>query len=327
MDGMISIIVPVYNAQNTLKRCVESLIHQTYEHLEIILINDGSQDDSLFLCNEFADQDDRIRVIDKPNGGVSSARNAGLDIATGDYIMFCDSDDWVEPDWCSALYANCCPEGLSVCQIDNPTVLDEVYTVETEYLERQKYMQRPMLMCSPVNKLFSKKIIDQNNLRFLTELSLGEDFCFCMDYLSCATEGIWYVYRKLYHYDVSGGESLSKTIPGLQQCDRFYQKLTTAMKRVGICDEHSVATRNVFVMSHFERFLASTAVRSDISGKEKMSIAIEMEHMDAVVSCCRNGVKWGNPIYVWLMKHNNVRLAMAFLIIRSIRNKLFVRKV
>ena len=96
MDELISIIVPVYNAEKTLRRCVRSLMGQTYRNLEIILVNDGSKDGSLGLCREFAGEDARIRVIDQPNGGVSSARNAGLDAATGKFVMFCDSDDWTE---------------------------------------------------------------------------------------------------------------------------------------------------------------------------------------------------------------------------------------
>lgn len=322
MGNKISIIVPVYNAEKTLQKCVSSLQVQTYGDVEIILVNDGSKDGSLALCQEFAGMDERIRVIDKPNGGVSSARNAGLDAATGDYIMFCDSDDWVEPDWCSVLYENLQPEGLSVCQVDDITVEGEVYPVDMELLDRKDYMHRPMLMCSPVNKLFSKSIIDKYNLRFIIELNLGEDFCFCMAYLSYVEGKVCYVYRKLYHYYISTGDSLSKSIPALQQCERFYQELASSMERIGIHDEQSIATRNRFVMSHFERFLAGTAVRTDISVKEKLAIANKVGHMESVVTCCGNGVKWGNPLYVWLMRHNKVRFAMVFLILRSGKKRL-----
>ena len=103
MNELISVIVPVYNAERTLHRCVSALIEQTYQNIEIILINDGSKDGSLEICRQFELEDPRIRVLDKANGGVSSARNAGLDIACGEFAMFCDSDDWAEPDWCEEL--------------------------------------------------------------------------------------------------------------------------------------------------------------------------------------------------------------------------------
>ncbi|MGM9549262.1 MAG: glycosyltransferase family 2 protein [Faecousia sp.] len=97
-DGLISVIVPVYNVEAYLPRCVESILAQTYGKLEIILVDDGTKDNSGAICDAYARQDDRIRVIHKPNGGLSSARNAGIDAAAGEYLSFVDSDDWIEPD-------------------------------------------------------------------------------------------------------------------------------------------------------------------------------------------------------------------------------------
>lgn len=98
MSELISIIIPVYNVEKYLKRCLESVINQTYRNLEIILVDDGSKDSSGKICDEYAEQDKRIKVIHKKNGGASSARNMGLDIAQGNYIGFIDSDDWIELD-------------------------------------------------------------------------------------------------------------------------------------------------------------------------------------------------------------------------------------
>lgn len=102
----ISVIVPVYNAEKYLDRCVESIVAQTYKNLEIILVDDGSTDNSPAICDAWAKKDSRIRVIHKKNGGVSSARNAGLDACTGDYIGFADADDWMEPDMYEVLIGN-----------------------------------------------------------------------------------------------------------------------------------------------------------------------------------------------------------------------------
>lgn len=97
-DNLISVIVPVYNVEEYLPRCIDSILAQTYSNLEIILVDDGTKDNSNVICDEYAAKDSRIRVIHKENGGLSSARNAGIDVAKGEYIAFVDSDDWIEPD-------------------------------------------------------------------------------------------------------------------------------------------------------------------------------------------------------------------------------------
>ncbi|GAB6168244.1 glycosyltransferase family 2 protein [Clostridium carnis] len=101
---MITVIVPVYNVQKYLSKCIDSIINQTYRDLEIILVNDGSTDISGEICDKYKLKDDRIRVIHKKNGGLSEARNAGLDVAKGDYIAFLDSDDWVDKELYDTLY-------------------------------------------------------------------------------------------------------------------------------------------------------------------------------------------------------------------------------
>ena len=102
---LISVIVPVYNVAAYLPRCIDSILAQTYANLEILLVDDGSTDDSGFICDEYAKKDTRIRVLHKENGGLSSARNAGLDAAAGQYIGFVDSDDWIEPEMYSQMLA------------------------------------------------------------------------------------------------------------------------------------------------------------------------------------------------------------------------------
>ena len=97
-DILVSVIVPVYNVEEYLCRCVDSILSQTYHNLEVILVDDGAKDNSGTICDDYAARDARVRVVHKENGGLSSARNAGIDIARGDYLEFVDSDDWIEPD-------------------------------------------------------------------------------------------------------------------------------------------------------------------------------------------------------------------------------------
>ena len=117
MNHLISIVVPVYNVEEYLHRCVDSILLQTYRNLEIILVNDGSSDNSFAICDEFAAKDCRIKVIHKPNGGLSSARNAGIDIAEGDFLGFVDGDDFIEKDMYEKLLQACIENNvaLSMC--------------------------------------------------------------------------------------------------------------------------------------------------------------------------------------------------------------------
>ena len=104
MKDLVSIIIPVYNVEKYLKKCVDSILNQTYTNLEVVLVDDGSTDASGQICDMYAGMDLRVRVIHKANGGLSDARNAGMKIATGEYIGFVDSDDWIEPDMYECLY-------------------------------------------------------------------------------------------------------------------------------------------------------------------------------------------------------------------------------
>ena len=117
-NELISIIVPVYNMEKYLARCVDSIIAQTYDKIEIILVDDGSTDNSSSMCDHYARKDERIKVVHKLNGGLSDARNAGFAVATGSYIGYVDSDDWIEPDMYEKMYYACVENDaeLAVCR-------------------------------------------------------------------------------------------------------------------------------------------------------------------------------------------------------------------
>lgn len=318
MDELISIIVPVYNAEKTLRRCVRSLVGQTYRNLEIILVNDGSKDGSLGLCREFAGEDARIRVIDQPNGGVSSARNAGLDAATGTFVMFCDSDDWTEPDWCAAMRGNYEEGDLTICEIDRDDIPIEKaeHPQILETAQRKNFLHRPLLMCSLVNKIFARSVIEENHLRLPEQLSLGEDFAFVLSYVCAIGGNLRYLHRALYHYDTTDEDGLSGTAPSIEQCDCFYHVVTASMEKLGAMDAESVATRDRFVLSHFERLLTGISRRDDLSCREKMALAGKIGKMESFASCRGNVICWGSPVYQWLFRKKYMRLTMLFLVLR-----------
>lgn len=116
-EPLISIIVPVYGVEEYLNQCLESVVNQTYTNLEIILVDDGSKDNCPAMCDDWANKDSRIKVVHKENGGLSSARNAGLDIFTGEYVAFVDSDDWVDEKYCEILYKNLIDNNVDISVI------------------------------------------------------------------------------------------------------------------------------------------------------------------------------------------------------------------
>ena len=124
---LISIIVPVYNVENYLGKCVESILNQTFKDFELILVDDGSSDKSGVMCDQYKEQDKRIKVVHKENGGLSSARNAGLEVAEGEYIGFIDSDDWIMPDMYQFLYDMAIISNADIAQCGFRKVDEEGY--------------------------------------------------------------------------------------------------------------------------------------------------------------------------------------------------------
>ena len=218
---MVSIIVPAYNCIESLECCVGSIRQQTYTNFELMLVDDGSTDGSGELCDKLAAEDTRIRVIHKPNGGVSSARNAGIDAATGGYITFCDSDDYLEPDYLEALiqaaesnpdcgHIWCCFQTVTGYQKENAA---PNYTSAKSLLcyTLQDYMSlhEMWLDAEPWNKLYRTDIVQTAKVRFPEDLSLGEDWLFNLAYIDAsANEKIVVVTKPLYNYMRGNDESL-----------------------------------------------------------------------------------------------------------------------
>ncbi|MDU6765984.1 MAG: glycosyltransferase family 2 protein [Gemella haemolysans] len=170
MDEKISVIVPVYNVEQYLERCVDSIINQTYKNLEIILVNDGSTDNSGQLCDELAKKDDRIRVIHKKNGGLSDARNMGIDEAEAELIGFIDSDDYIDEDMYELLINNlkAANADLSMCghyDVYNNVLEAQVVDKKTWELSPQEaikmVMEAKILSVTAVNKLYKKSLFSE----------------------------------------------------------------------------------------------------------------------------------------------------------------------
>ena len=211
---LISVIVPVYKVEAYLPRCVDSILGQTHENFELILVDDGSPDGCGALCDRYAQQDERVRVIHQKNAGVSAARNGGLDAAAGDYIAFADSDDWVEPDWLAALLAPLEQDPgaqVSVCgwyREEDGRRLDCSGRIPREPPDGDGAFCNALgagMQGYLWNKLFRAGLIGGSRLR--PDLAVCEDLLFVCT-LFCRCEKVAVVPRPLYHYRIRPGSAL-----------------------------------------------------------------------------------------------------------------------
>lgn len=207
----ISVIMPVYNVEKFIRQSLESVLNQTYKNLEIILVDDGSKDSSGKICDEYSKIDDRIKVIHKENGGLSTARNAGLDVATGKYVMFIDSDDFYEHNSCEVLYNEIEKRGADFVsgnyihvtydgkKWQKPLFNPEVY--DNFKLSINDYKKSFFVMNSVVwNKIFNREFIEKWNLRFIPK-AIAEDaifstFCYVHSNNAYFINDVVYNYRQ-----------------------------------------------------------------------------------------------------------------------------------
>ena len=244
-EPKVSIVVPVYNTEAYLKRCLDSLLHQTLSDLEIILVDDGSKPACADLCDEMAKTDTRIRVLHKANGGLGFARNTGIEAATGEYIGFVDSDDYILPDMYETLYtaakktdADLAVSGLCFVggnMFSESGEMESRPCFKTETVFEEESMKTLLLGVvgalpaepddsrygvSVCKNLFKMSVLRENNLRFLSEREiLSEDTLFMVDFIQSARRGVGV--PGAYYCYCRNGDSLSKSY----RKDRFEKSL------------------------------------------------------------------------------------------------------
>lgn len=200
-----SIIVPVYKVEKYLAQCVDSILSQSFSDFELLLVDDGSPDRSGEICEEYQKQDVRVKVHHRENGGVSAARNFGLDMAKGDYIMFVDSDDWLEVDCLSMCNSLMTEYNLDLLQFSNKRVNDRGETLyitqnESDVVAASEYVSANRLSVCVGGTVFSSNIIKSKKLRFDEGLKLGEDQLFMFRYANgchrcMRIKDLFYCYR------------------------------------------------------------------------------------------------------------------------------------
>lgn len=215
----VSVIVPVYNVEKFLPRCLDSIINQTLKDIEIICINDGSPDNCLSILEDYAKKDSRIRIINQENSGPSVSRNKGILMAQGEYIGFVDSDDWLDPDFYEKLYAAAkeSDADIAACGIKVYRKYSRVnymlkYTKEhcVNDLERKLYLCDVPETCNVWNKIYRTTFIKNNNIEFEVGINFGEDVSFTVEALYYSGNLV-IVPATLYNYERRNVNSIVKT--------------------------------------------------------------------------------------------------------------------
>lgn len=250
-NPLVSIIIPIYNAERYISKCIDSILNQTFTNFELFLINDGSSDNSGKLCNDYASEDKRITVIHKNNSGVSKTRNKGLDIANGDWIMFVDSDDWIEPQTLeraikigSNYQADIVGFNLFV-DIEDKAI--KTNPIKPDFIVREKDQSKYFIIDTMVPrydlkknnvnisisnirsscaKLFSKSICD--NIRFKENLEIGEDMIFCMFAYNTANKIVFFN-EYLYHYTKNTNSAMHQFKPNILEINDIIYESTKSI--------------------------------------------------------------------------------------------------
>ncbi|MEN1967765.1 glycosyltransferase family 2 protein [Lentibacillus sp. N15] len=208
---LVSIIVPVYNTEKYLSRCISSILQQTHKLIEVILVDDGSTDDSGLICSNYAKRDQRVRVIHQQNAGPSAARNHGIRAATGDYIQFVDADDYLEPTMTARL-VEAMNEGaqLVICgytiayktmtRAITPSIIGNFS--QTAFINHIGELYKNIILPSPCNKLYQAALINDKAIRFDSHFNIGEDLLFNLAY-SEVCEQVTIIDEPLYTYCIN----------------------------------------------------------------------------------------------------------------------------
>ena len=227
-NEIVSIIVPAYNAERTINRCIDSILKQSYGNLEIIIINDGSKDSTEEKCMKYT-KNKKIKYIRIKNSGVSNARNIGIDNSTGTYIMFVDSDDYIEKNMVERLYDNINENvDLVICSKNLITInekISEKIDIASCTLKKENIIQlyRAKILNPPYCKLYRSAIIKSKSIRFDISISIGEDLLFNILYLKNITKDIKILNENLYNYEKINTNSLSV---------RYYSNMLEMKKKI-----------------------------------------------------------------------------------------------
>lgn len=336
MNDKISVIVPIYKAEKTLERCIESIINQSYKNIEIILVNDGSPDNSSDICRAYLNKDNRIVFLEQINKGVASARNKGIEVANGKYIVFVDSDDYVDEGYIETLYKSIVEYDADLVLSGYRKVFIKSHKKQLEYSMSNKLMYiedflkdifvylDKMLIQTPWSKMFRKDIIDKNNIIFKEDINFGEDTFFIYNYLKY-TNKVYNIENTNYNYVFENNNTLS-TNPTGDKIEIFlslYEKLEDIIKMYDVYDGEVIEKLNHKICNTLIYLNYDIYHLSKIDRLEKIKNAINNPKIRSAFKNSHNLNIQGKFIKILVMIKNHIAIDMYFNIKRLIKSKNF----
>lgn len=311
-EHTISITIPVYNSEPYLEKCLDSIMGQTYKKLEIICVDDDSTDNSLVILKKYAAIDDRIKVIHKKNEGVSIARNTGLENANGDYVLFVDSDDWIESTTCEIALKNLVEQNTDLViwtyirERKGESKEKEIFDTDLVFTEEevQKKLHRRMIgvideelaypenadaLCTVWGKLYKRSIISQYNIKFydIREIGTYEDGLFNLVYLQYVKKAV-FLNKYLYNYrrtnDISITESYDENL--VQKWDKLFELMNQYIVHNELPVEYIEALNNRISLSLIPLGINEMTKKCSVVDKIKgiKQIVCKKEYIRAVKS-------------------------------------------
>ena len=334
-SSIISIIVPIFNAERFLSQCVDSVLGQTYKHIEILLLNDGSTDSSGAICQKYAEQDSRVVYIEKKNTGVSDTRNEGLKLAKGKYVFFLDSDDYLDPQCLEMLYS----------VVDDGNLPITGYWLDfTEkslvYVPEQAYGNYPSLKDYLIDfhkffatkfnfvwgKLYRLDVIREHGITFNKDIHLGEDQLFDQEYYRHCHKGIIAIRHNGYYYRQCGTASLSKKFDArmFEWNEYCFASLRNYLKEYECFTKENAMRFYEIVFGDYQYSFHLIALNTSMTLEEKT--AIIRRYLPTPIykdsQCSVKSRRFDYRFFNWLLQHNLVRLYIIFEIIK--KNLLYV---
>lgn len=322
MHPYFSVILPIYNVEPYLERCIQSILMQTFNDYEMILVDDGSTDESGRICDTYADKYDHIRVVHKENGGLSSSRNAGMGIARGEYIWWVDADDWVEKHALSQLYDAVNDDKPDIVKFNYVRVADTETSVlssatpgkytqksEIDMLLRRSFVETSKFVLSAWSHLYKREFLQREDLCFVSEREIGsEDYLFNLQALLVASQ-IVVIKDTLYFYELRMG-SLSQRYKenAPQKYTALYMKLRSFYNKREVLKEYEYVINRFFIWHLIHGICISNEYT--LSEKHRLPDArknvVEMLAMQEIRRAIRrmdiSGLSWKQKLHVKAIK-------------------------
>lgn len=324
----ISVIVPVYKTERYLPRCIDSILAQTFTNFELILVDDGSPDNCGTICDEYARKDAKIKVIHTVNEGVSAARNCGIEASVGTYIMFCDSDDYVSPDWCEVLLRhaeenpysgivsnifNVLADGTVRCKVS--VSADSICARNISYYE----MFKLQLSGNTFNKIYRAEAIKRSGVRFDPAIRIGEDAKFNAEYYKHCDSFV-FVEKPLYYYLDNAASALHRYYPNWLELH-----LMPFYIRVPLIGEEKLSEYCDTWLSEFIRYLdvVFDERNSDMSLLQKLRYNQQMVCSEEFQYCLQHAsCEKEAPMIIKLLKKKNYYALWLFQKAAAVKNGL-----